>query len=129
MEPVLRKDPVKLRRLPNEARSAERKRDQLILANVLKGVSGGAPAAAVAHLPVPSANATRPGKPGLKTAAPKSQPRARAQWPAGRQLRHRRPGPRQPPARQAGRARAPRPRALPPPSARTPPPRPPQPAA
>jgi hypothetical protein len=79
MEPVLRKDPVKLRRLPNEARSAERKRDQLILANVLKGVSGGAPAAAVAHLPVPSANATKPGKPGLKTAAPKSQPRARAQ--------------------------------------------------
>jgi hypothetical protein len=80
MEPVLRKDPMKLRRLPNEARAAERKRDQLILANVLKGVSGGAPAAAaVAHLPVPSAQVTRPGKPGLKTAAPRNQPRARAQ--------------------------------------------------
>jgi hypothetical protein len=79
MEPVLRKDPVKLRRLPNEARAAERKRDALVLANVLKGVAGGAPAAAVTHLPVPSANAAKPGKPGIKTAAPRNQPRARAQ--------------------------------------------------
>ena len=80
MEPVLRKDPVKMRRLPNEARAAERKRDQLILSNVLKGVAAAAPAsAAVTRLPVPSAQVTRPGKPGIKTAAPKNQPRARAQ--------------------------------------------------
>jgi hypothetical protein len=75
-EPVLKKDKLKRKRLPNEDRGTERSRDAHILASVLKGpASGGAPA----HLPPSSTTYSKPGKPGRRTQAAKDQPRARAQ--------------------------------------------------
>jgi hypothetical protein len=82
-EPVLKKDKLKRKRLPNEDRGTERSRDAHILASVLKGPpSGGKRAAApapLAHLPPSSTTYSKPGKPGRRTQAAKDQPRARAQ--------------------------------------------------
>jgi hypothetical protein len=83
-EPVLKKDKLKRKRLPNEDRGTERSRDAHILASVLKGAPSGsgraaAAAAPLAHLPPSSTTYSKPGKPGRRTQAAKDQPRARAQ--------------------------------------------------
>ena len=71
---MLKKDPLKRKRLPNETRDAERTRNANVLANVLKGI--GAPK--LARLPASSTTYQKPGKPGKKTYAPPTQPRAQA---------------------------------------------------